>query len=88
MNNATIWKFDITDTEEIEIPSKAQFLKAMIQNHRICLWFLVTPTNPKQKRSFRIIGTGYSCDSVWWSDYLDTVMTEDHSLVWHIFEVV
>lgn len=82
----SIFKYTITDTNgKFMIPKRAEFLDVQIQNMAVTLWFLVNPSVEKEKREFKIIGTGWPLDE-YPGKFLGTVQMAQGSLVWHIFE--
>lgn len=76
---------DVTDSQVIVMPEGAAILCVQAQHDNICLWALVTPNRPREKRVFRIHGTGHPCDEE--GNYIGTVQTADGAFVWHVFEV-
>lgn len=83
-----IWKYPIriTDFNSIEVPKGAEFLSAKVQNGQLTVWALVTPTAPKVNRTIRIFGTGNPTDNDFETlTFIDTVLTHNDSLVWHVF---
>jgi hypothetical protein len=72
---------------ELEIPLGAQLLHAAWQQGAPTLWFLVDPTQGKERRLFVIVATGetlhYREGSL---AFVGTVLTPDGRFVWHIFE--
>ena len=89
-----IFKYELhlgTDTV-IEITEGSKVLKCAIQGERICLWILVYDEHefsvPRERRRFRIYGTGHPIvqDSED-MEYIDSVLVDGGSLVWHIFEM-
>jgi hypothetical protein len=83
----TIWKFTLSMTESqvILMPEGAAILSVQAQHNRVCLWALVVPNKPREKRVFRIFATGQPYAEE--GNYIGTVQIDDGSLVWHVFEV-
>lgn len=84
----TIWKYqlNITDTQNVMMPEGAEILTAQIQNGcGLCLWALVNPEAPKQRREIEILGTGNPAPNAN-RRYISTVQMQGGNLVWHIFE--
>lgn len=80
----TIWKYELAgDTQELDIPEGGEVLTIQIQNGAICIWVLVDPNRPKEKRSFEVVGTG---EPILGNPgkYLGTI--QERIYVWHIFE--
>lgn len=84
-----IYKYELNNAlNYVEIPVGAEFLAIAQQNKKIQAWFLCPLDAPYEMRSFAIITTGmHIANSFTKKDYLGTIMTSDHSLVFHIFEV-
>jgi len=56
----TIWKYTLSpDDSEFEMPKDAVVLSVQVQNNEPQLWVLVDPDAEKEKRTFRIYGTGH-----------------------------
>ena len=55
-----IWKYplEITDTQNLMMPEGAEILAAQMQGDTLCLWALVNPDAPKQRREIEVLGTG------------------------------
>ena len=86
----TIWKFELTTTDEqtIEIPLGAEFLTVQVQNNNPCIWALVDPSQPTEKRHIEIYGTGHRIhtDIGVERKYIGTYQLNGGSLVFHVFE--
>jgi hypothetical protein len=83
----SIWKFQIeaTDVQEIEMPEGAELLTIQVQNGIVCLWALVSPNAPKEKRTLRVYGTGHPITSGG-LHYIGTFQLLSGGLVFHVFE--
>lgn len=83
----TIWKFPIHAyrTDPIALPAGAQILHVDRQNGDIYLWALVDPSQPDEKRTFEIFGTGHRIDDSP-RTHIGTVLIG--TFVWHVFERV
>lgn len=83
----TIWKFPLAvqDRQDIQVPEGASFLSVKTQNGSLCLWAIVDPSQPKQRRTIEILGTGHKLDESE-REYIGTAIMADGALVWHIFE--
>jgi len=81
-----IWKFPLyLGTNELNVPRGARILALREQGEIPCLWMLVDPEAPTEKRTFRMHGTGHAIEG----DpgvYLGTALIEDGALVLHVFE--
>jgi len=86
----TIWKYPlvITDTQNVMMPEGADILTAQIQHGSgLCVWALVNPDAPQQRREIEILGTGNPAPDAK-RRYIATVQMLGGNLVWHIFERV
>lgn len=85
-----IFKYNLqtTDINLLRIPIGAQILSVKCQNNNIRLWALVDPEAQSEERMFEIFGTGNDvpCGMEIERKFIDTVLTWNDSLVWHIFE--
>jgi hypothetical protein len=89
----TIWKYQLKDTNQnIEVPKGSKILTAQIQNNEITLWFLIKDSEAeKEKRHFKVYGTGHSIDGVVTDrthQYINTLQFHGGSLVLHCFEII
>jgi len=85
----TIWKFEVPVADGrivLDMPRKAQCLDLQMQNGTPCVWALVDPEAPLQRRSFVWVGTGHAVPEHW-SGYIGTVQMHDGALVLHLFSV-
>jgi len=85
----TIWKFPlaVTDEQSVIMPEGAEILCAEVQHEQLCLWALVNPDAPKQRRIIEVFGTGHDMPDGC-RKYIGTVQMMHGSLVWHVFENV
>lgn len=83
----TIWKFPVlvTDAQVVIMPRGAQFLTLQVQNEEPCLWAMVDPELPKEKRYLLTIGTGSNFPPVI-DKYVGTYQLDGGALVFHVFE--
>ena len=85
----TIWKFNLKGLDEqvIPVPKGTKLLACKEQFDMPVLYGLVDP-NEKEKESIavKVFGTGHPIDvnMTSWT-YLDTVVTFNGNLVWHVF---
>jgi hypothetical protein len=84
----TIWKFPFEPTDEFSlvVPVGAKFLSAQVQGSIPCAWFLVNPEAAKEKRYFRLLGTGHPFPDSEGCMHLNTFQQFDGAFVWHLFE--
>lgn len=84
----TIWKYplEFTDTQNVMMPEGAEILTAQLQNGGgLCVWALVNPGAPQQRREIEVLGTGNPAPEAK-RRYIATVQMQGGKLVWHIFE--
>lgn len=88
-NMVTIWKYplEVTDDQYIEMPSGSKILTVQIQNAIPCLWAMVYPERPKERRHIRMHGTGHLIGDSLRLKYISTFQIQDGALVFHVFEV-
>ena len=74
----------------VQMPKDAKPLLMEHQNGSIYLWALVDTDEPVQSwRKFRYYGTGESLSPETEHIYINTFFTgEDHTFVWHAFELL
>ena len=83
-----IYKYKIDDERiEIDLPKGAEILCVQTQNEVPHIWALVDPSiEVKEKRWFRVIGTGEDLDCFSSLKYIGTFQFMKGLLVWHVFE--
>lgn len=88
MGMITIWKYQFNTVDEffIEMPKNGRILAVQTQFDQPCMWVLVDPGKPKEKRYFRVFGTGHDIDGDANLSYLGTYQLHEGSLIFHIFE--
>lgn len=85
----TIWKYqlDVTTEQVVMMPKQAQILTVQIQDGTPCMWAVVSPGSPSEKRTFRIYGTGHPiADDL--GRYIGTFQLRGGLLVFHLFEAM
>ena len=85
-----IFKYPIKpgDYVEIEMPIGAQVLDVQVQHNQPCLWALVDPELPKEKRYFRFAGTGHPIkEDLSQLSHIGSFQLLEGALVFHLFEV-
>lgn len=82
-----VFKYEIHDLamREIELPKGAQMLSVQMQGGKPCLWALVDPNAPKEKRPILIIGTGHTLTEPVYR-HVSTFQMLGGNLIWHFFE--
>ncbi len=85
MLKRTIWKYDLSVTDEVEltIPRGAQILTVQTQGELPQLWVLVQPENETEIRRFFTFGTGHPFTG---GLYVGTYQLNNGVLVLHVFE--
>jgi len=83
----TIWKFEIelTDNQNVMMPMEAKILTVQIQHGKVCVWAIVDPEQPLERRYFYLRGTGHPSDGMDEMQYVGTVQDRQGFLIWHIF---
>lgn len=87
----TIWKqtLEVTDTQEIQVPSKFGFISLQVQYDQVNMWYLCDPESPKKKVTIYCRGTGHNVDLPKHRDVnyiiLGTVQLMGGQLVFHYF---
>ena len=87
----TIWKYEleVTDVQDIEMPSTANVLSVQVQNGVPCVWASVN-TQDKQTKKVRFItiGTGNPYDSDVPIQFVGTYQLMEGKLVFHLFKEI
>lgn len=86
MKSNSIWKYVLQPNIDIEMPVGAQILSVREQGNDICMWTLVSPDAPKEKRIFMVFGTGHDVPPVQMK-FLGTAHLQSGGLVFHVFEL-
>jgi hypothetical protein len=86
-----VWKYPLASIREqvLELPANAHILTVQTQHKQPCIWALVDPTMPAERRKIVIVGTGQA-DDVLASlvNYIGTFQTNGGDYIWHVFEDV
>jgi hypothetical protein len=79
------YQFTIADDVVIEMPEGARVLSVQVQNGIPTLWAMVETDWKKEKRKFRVYGTGHALNGL---DFMRTHIgtIQLNGFVWHIFE--
>jgi len=81
----TIWKFELPIEGTIEMPIGAEILGVQVQRDEPRLWAMVDPSAPKEKRQFKIYGTGHTMpDNP--GKYVGTFQIAEGTFIFHVFE--
>jgi len=88
MTDKTIWKFPlrVDDIIDVDMPTGARILAVQTQQETPCIWALVDPSAPKERRRFRVFGTGHRIAQEDSLTYVGTFQVGDGALVFHVFE--
>jgi hypothetical protein len=84
-----IWKFPLTPhNETVMMPTGAEILSAHAQGGCFCVWALVDPTQPMERRIIETFPTGEAipCDIGIERKFIGTAMLAGGALVFHVFE--
>lgn len=84
----TIFKYTLSpDDAPVEMPVGAEVLTAREQGENICVWARVETTETlKDKRTFKVFGTGHEIPDDPNFHYVGTAMLQGGGLVMHVFE--
>jgi len=85
----TIWKFplELTDTQEISIPSQYELLDIIEQHpNKFMMWAVVNEQAPKEIIKIEIYGTGHPIKDIISLKHIKTLCASNGILVWHFFE--
>ena len=83
-----IWKYEllIQDTQQVEMPWRAEILSVGNQDGNLCLWAMGDPAIGMNTRIIEIVGTGQPLQSSFpiIKKFIGTVIMKQ--FVWHVFE--
>jgi hypothetical protein len=82
-----IWKFPLVwgGSQDVEMPKGATVLTVQKQGMVATIWAIVDPLAAKERRTFKVMGTGWQFDP----DGLHYLATwQDGEFVWHLFEQI
>lgn len=83
----TIYKYKLEPNfGTLQMPKGAQVLTVQIQHGTPCLWAKVDPTQPTERRTFNVYGTGHEMPDDPCLVYVATFQVDGGALVWHVFE--
>ncbi len=84
----TIWKFEITDSGNVQMPKGAEILSVQSQNNKPCIWAIVDTASEMEWKYFEVFGTGHDiqCDIGTNRKYIGTLQLDFGVLVFHVFE--
>lgn len=82
------YKLSTTSIQQIEIPRNGEVLCVQVQNQSPCIWVLVDPNEPIEKRTFELFGTGHVIDESKERKYIGTYQFMYGEIVFHCFELL
>lgn len=84
----TVWKFpfEVQDEFSLSMPRFSRILTVQMQGDQPCIWAAVEPSESRDERRFRILGTGRPTP-ISTLEYVGTFQMFAGALVWHLFEV-
>ena len=87
----TVYKFELPtdDYFSVDIPEDAKVLTVQTQHQKPCMWVLLDPNKPTNKRTFRLAGTGHPITED--SEillYIGTFQLFNGSFIGHLFEIL
>ncbi|MEO2054704.1 MAG: hypothetical protein ABGX83_05335 [Nitrospira sp.] len=85
----TIWKFGFSTAalNSVALPKGADILCLQMQRFSPCMWAVVDPAQPTERRTFVLYGTGATMVETGIHSYVGTYQELDGDLVWHLFEL-
>lgn len=86
--NTTIWKYAlaIEDEQVLELREGADALCVEVQRGVPCLWVLLDPAAPRQRRLILTAGTGHQRNDLAGERYIGTYLFAHENLVFHVFD--
>jgi len=83
------WTIPIEDHFTLELPKNAKILTVQTQRGTPQLWAMVDSETEKEKRYFRLAGTGHPLgdDYLGIINYIGTFQMGNGALVFHLFEI-
>ncbi len=86
----TIYKYNVTleDTFELKLPKGAQVLSVQEQYGDPVMWAVIDTEAPKEKRTFRLVGTGHPIDPELNLAFIGTFQLDHGDFVGHLFEIL
>ena len=85
---SVVYKYNLVvgAINNIQLPTDSKVLTVKTQRDEIVMWVLMG-NGPSVNRRFFIVGTGNPFNQNI-KDYIGTVMSPDHTFVFHVFEVM
>ena len=82
------YELEVTNVQTIDMPVGAKILCIQLQNFMPCIWALVDPDMPKERRTIEIFGTGHDVPDKGERKYIGTYQLMNGALVYHCFELL
>lgn len=84
----TIFKYpiEIIGEQDVEMPVGSEIISVHEQYDKLCLWAMVRPGTPIEKKKIYVRGTGHEFEWFNTHRFIGTVVTSGGALVWHVFE--
>jgi hypothetical protein len=90
LRDMEIWKFDIGvgHSSLNEIPKGAEIIHIDEQRGSVCIWAICDPKAEKEKREFKVFGTGHTINNETLEKlvYVGSCQTKNQVFVFHVFE--
>lgn len=88
-NVKEVWKYEIPveDVFEIWMPSGARVLSVAMQGANPFMWAETSPKARREKRRFRVCGTGHQMPDDGPREFIGTILMQNDTLVFHVFEI-
>jgi hypothetical protein len=92
LEKRTVWKFPFKYNEqiiELELPQNSRIIHTDHNNGEPCIWALVNPDNPTEKRIFQLLGTGNETEldiNQEQLNYIGTLKGVGNGIFIHVFE--
>ena len=82
------YQIEIDDYVEVEMPIGSRILDVQTQHECPCIWALVDPGLPTEKRRFRFAGTGHPIkENPSQLIHIGTFQMMQGRLIFHLFEI-
>jgi len=87
MTMSTIYKYTLQPGRTVlELHRGAEVLTVQMQRDEPCMWAKVDTTQPRERRTFEVFGTGHTMPNDPRLVYVATFQMYGGSLVFHVFE--
>ena len=83
------YKLKLDNVQTIDMPINSKILCVQVQHGKPCVWVEIkAETSMYERRTFRVIGTGFAVIPNESLTYIGTVQTKDGDFIWHVYEVL